>query len=323
MESVSSSYLSFCLLPCSRLPSFMVAVPTIVNGIGNSSGNYIQYQPDVSANAVNILAAGSAHLHPTTFLDNTEPQSIFASGIDASATAAPEVPAPFGMVLPPPHTSQPHPTSITQDFIAPLNGANVFSPQSELSSGTQINTGGESSSDARKRANQSHWRFTPNSNRLSRPSERFYTALRPPELDIEDVTDWSTVTFFTSLYLKYNHALCPILHKPTFAHDLATRRDKTDRQFRSMLLGLGKGSICSDRVSTRANDALSHLYYRSITYHSYGRRLYTAGTGSDTRPLSSSQSLTARLYIPLSRAEYGCDFDIVRPTPLISDTIRD
>lgn len=173
------------------------------------------------------------------------------------------------MTLPPPHTSHHPPASVTQDLVPPLNRPNVFSPQSEISSGTHITDA------AARQANQAHWRLSPNSNRLPRPSERFYNSLQPPDLDIEDVTDWTTVTFFTSLYLKYNHALSPIVHKPTFAHDLATRRDKTDRQFRSLLFGLGKNVVRTDSLAVVANAVVSHVYNRAIAHHSYGWGLYT------------------------------------------------
>lgn len=118
------------------------------------------------------------------------------------------------------------------ELLPPIHKNTVFSPQSEGSSGPNAHNPVEGQNGPMQ------WRLSPNSNRLPRPSERFYMSLKAPDLEVEDVTDWSTVTFFTSLYLKFNHALSPIVHKPTFAHDLATRRDKTDRQFRSFLLGL-------------------------------------------------------------------------------------
>jgi hypothetical protein len=68
---------------------------------------------------------------------------------------------------------------------------------------------------------------------------KFYAALEPPQLDIEDVAPWSTISFFMSLYLKLMHSLFPVVHKPTFFKDLALRRDKKDKHFRAFLLGLG------------------------------------------------------------------------------------
>lgn len=198
---------------------------------------------------VNTLATAPSHTHATAVADGLDSQRLFANAAAGPTTASEDV-TTFGITLPAPHISNLLPAPVTQNFIPSLNKPNVFSPQSDLSSGTQLNTAvleGTSTSEGTRQGNQSsQWRrLSPNSNRLPRPSERYYTSLRSPELEIEDVTDWSTVTFFTSLYLKYNHALSPIVHKPTFAHDLATRRDKTDRQFRSLLLGLGEYSGCA------------------------------------------------------------------------------
>lgn len=207
------------LLNCS------LALPAFPNGNGSDS----HYSLDAGAYMINALSGNRTHIPHTTISESPESQNLFA-GL-----------APSRMSLPQADGSQllPAPTGPTQDMAPVLNRSNVFSPHSEVSSGTHPNAGGDGSSDARQ-AGPSQWRHSPHSNRLPRPSERFYTSLKPPELEIEDVTDWSTVTFFTSLYLKYNHALSPIVHKPTFAHDLATRRDKTDRQFRSLLLGLSE-----------------------------------------------------------------------------------
>lgn len=72
----------------------------------------------------------------------------------------------------------------------------------------------------------------------TRPTQAFYLALRPPEIQIDDVADWNTISFFTSLYLRWNHSLSPTVHIPSFTKHLAMRRDKFDRQFRAFVLGL-------------------------------------------------------------------------------------
>lgn len=195
--------------------------------------------PPLQTSASNLPPL-SASILPET----SELQDHFADDV-AGPSVRPGDTATLGITLPPPHVSNLLSPSVTQDFLPPLNRSSVFSPNSDLSTGTQhLNNAiaeGTSISEGQRQGTRLKWsRLSPNSNRLPRPSERYYVSLKPPELEIEDVTDWSTITFFTSLYLKYNHALSPIVHKPTFAHDLATRRDKTDRQFRSLLLGLGE-----------------------------------------------------------------------------------
>lgn len=72
-----------------------------------------------------------------------------------------------------------------------------------------------------------------------RPTPAFYSALRSPDIQIDDVIGLDALSFFTSLFLNYNYSLCPLTHTPTFARALAVRRDKHDRQFRAFLLGLG------------------------------------------------------------------------------------
>jgi hypothetical protein len=152
-----------------------------------------------------------------------------------------------------PHLFASHRHAITSQPSIPIHTNSVFSPASasDLGSGSRSTHAmtDEGTSSVKYGTSQSQWTFpsSANANRLPKASEHFYRALRPPELSIEDVTDWSTITFFASLYLKYNHALSPIVHKPTFAHDLATRRDKTDRQFRSLLLGLGESATLPKR----------------------------------------------------------------------------
>ena len=59
------------------------------------------------------------------------------------------------------------------------------------------------------------------------------------ESQIEDVTTWGSISHFISLFLRYLYPLEPLVHRPTFAHDLATRRDKVDSDFRALLLSIG------------------------------------------------------------------------------------
>jgi hypothetical protein len=61
---------------------------------------------------------------------------------------------------------------------------------------------------------------------------------REPQL--EDVTSWANISHFISLFLQYLYPLLPLVHRPTFAEHLATRRDKKDMDFRALLLSIGQ-----------------------------------------------------------------------------------
>jgi hypothetical protein len=61
---------------------------------------------------------------------------------------------------------------------------------------------------------------------------------REPQL--EDVTSWANISHFISLFLQYLYPLLPLVHRPTFAEHLATRRDMRDMDFRALLLSIGK-----------------------------------------------------------------------------------
>ena len=63
---------------------------------------------------------------------------------------------------------------------------------------------------------------------------------REPQL--EDVTSWANISHFISLFLQYLYPLEPLVHRPTFAENLATRRDLRDTDFRALLLSIGKWS---------------------------------------------------------------------------------
>ncbi|AFR94585.2 hypothetical protein C343_02669 [Cryptococcus neoformans C23] len=61
---------------------------------------------------------------------------------------------------------------------------------------------------------------------------------------IESVASWDEVGFFLSLYLKYQHPLLPLVHRPTFAQDVLHRRDRNDEAFRGLLLSIVAYTIC-------------------------------------------------------------------------------
>lgn len=59
------------------------------------------------------------------------------------------------------------------------------------------------------------------------------------EPQLEDVTSWANISHFISLFLQYLYPLLPLVHRPTFAEHLATRRDLRDTDFRALLLSIG------------------------------------------------------------------------------------
>lgn len=73
--------------------------------------------------------------------------------------------------------------------------------------------------------------------------------LRPPSLQVEDVTDWSTLSFFMSLYIRHLHALVPLVHKPTFSQALTMRLDQRDVGFRAFLFSLSESPVCAGKVA--------------------------------------------------------------------------
>ncbi|AAW45173.2 expressed protein [Cryptococcus deneoformans JEC21] len=66
---------------------------------------------------------------------------------------------------------------------------------------------------------------------------------------IESVASWDEVGFFLSLYLKYQHPLLPLVHRPTFAQDVLHRRDRIDEAFRGLLLSIVAYTICHTNAS--------------------------------------------------------------------------
>lgn len=57
--------------------------------------------------------------------------------------------------------------------------------------------------------------------------------------DIEAIASWGDITFFISLHTRYQHALVPFLHRPSFAWDILQRRDQRDEAFRGLLFSIG------------------------------------------------------------------------------------
>lgn len=77
-------------------------------------------------------------------------------------------------------------------------------------------------------------------------------SMLPPmrrEPQLEDVTSWANISHYISLFLQYLYPLLPLVHRPTFAEHLATRRDLRDTDFRALLLSIGMyyGNSTADR----------------------------------------------------------------------------
>ncbi|ORY28818.1 hypothetical protein BCR39DRAFT_534017 [Naematelia encephala] len=77
-------------------------------------------------------------------------------------------------------------------------------------------------------------------------------AKREPQL--EDVTSWANISHFISLFLQFLYPLLPLVHRPTFAEHLATRRDLRDTDFRALLLSIVAYVISQLPTSRLVND---------------------------------------------------------------------
>lgn len=67
-------------------------------------------------------------------------------------------------------------------------------------------------------------------------------ATNEPEsfMPIDVIAPWSDICFFLSLYMRHQHVLVPIVHKPSFASDVLHRRDQRDETFRGLLASIGE-----------------------------------------------------------------------------------
>ncbi|WWC65478.1 uncharacterized protein I303_108096 [Kwoniella dejecticola CBS 10117] len=74
------------------------------------------------------------------------------------------------------------------------------------------------------------------------------------EPQVEDLTNWTNITHFIALFLKYLYPLLPLIHKPTFSEQLATRRDLIDTDFRALLLSIVAYVISQLPTSRLVND---------------------------------------------------------------------
>lgn len=61
---------------------------------------------------------------------------------------------------------------------------------------------------------------------------------------IESFATWEDIGSFLSLYMKHQHMLVPLVHRPSFAQDVLHRRDEVDEAFRGLLLSMVAYTIC-------------------------------------------------------------------------------
>ncbi|OCF36130.1 hypothetical protein I317_06884 [Kwoniella heveanensis CBS 569] len=74
------------------------------------------------------------------------------------------------------------------------------------------------------------------------------------EPQLEDLTSWANFSHFIALFLRYLYPLLPLVHRPTFAEQLATRRDLVDTDFRALLLSIVAYVISQLPTSRLVND---------------------------------------------------------------------
>lgn len=69
------------------------------------------------------------------------------------------------------------------------------------------------------------------------------------QLSLDDLVDWADVCWFVSLFLREHHCLVPLVHKPSFAQDVVSRRDRRDEGFRGLLCSMVAYVICQSPIS--------------------------------------------------------------------------
>nr|XP_019042855.1 hypothetical protein I302_08564 [Kwoniella bestiolae CBS 10118]OCF21785.1 hypothetical protein I302_08564 [Kwoniella bestiolae CBS 10118] len=106
-------------------------------------------------------------------------------------------------------------------------------------------------------------------------------------MPIEVVAPWSDICFFISLHMRHQHALVPIVHRPSFAQDLLYRRDQKDENFRGFLASIG--DICQSPMSLvgthHTRERLKRILFRA---HRFSRACQLRNSHQPTLPLLAS-----------------------------------
>ncbi|KAK1921136.1 hypothetical protein DB88DRAFT_499777 [Papiliotrema laurentii] len=85
-------------------------------------------------------------------------------------------------------------------------------------------------------------------------SSDYFSELGGPMPQVEAIGTWSEFCFFVSLYMRHQHALVPLVHKPTFAMDVLHRRDQRDEAFRGLLFSIVTYTICQCPINIMSKD---------------------------------------------------------------------
>lgn len=57
---------------------------------------------------------------------------------------------------------------------------------------------------------------------------------------LEDIAPRQTFIDIVDIYYRHLYPLCPLVHRPSFSHDLASCRDESDKEFLIFVLSLSK-----------------------------------------------------------------------------------
>jgi hypothetical protein len=68
--------------------------------------------------------------------------------------------------------------------------------------------------------------------------------------DLDAVLPWTDACFFLTLFLRDQHCLVPVVHKPSFAQSLLARADKTDDALRGLVCSIIAFTICQCPISS-------------------------------------------------------------------------
>ncbi|BEI87105.1 hypothetical protein CcaverHIS002_0704510 [Cutaneotrichosporon cavernicola] len=128
---------------------------------------------------------------------------------------------------------------------------------------------------------------------LESPEVATAAQLRQREPQLEDVASWANISHFISLYLQHQWPLLPLVHRPTFSENLATRLDLRDTDFRALLLSIVALTISqlpTSRLVTEQYDVegLKRLQRRC---HRTSQLLQRSYTGQPFNWLSASVSI--------------------------------
>ncbi|KLT40106.1 hypothetical protein CC85DRAFT_162721 [Cutaneotrichosporon oleaginosum] len=115
---------------------------------------------------------------------------------------------------------------------------------------------------------------------LESPEVVAHHTQRPREPQLEDVTSWANISHYISLYLQHQWPLLPLVHRPTFSENLATRLDLRDTDFRALLLSIVAFTISqlpTSRLTTEQFDVegLKRLQRRCHRTSQLLQRTYT------------------------------------------------